>query len=212
MCDALNVTCIIGLTRFVVRCSRQGVKPPTPPRSEEKTLEPMSDAQGQPESPGSDLQQMPQSESELECAPLDNHRFRGDMGTATPRLKPSDPGDDLNTVHDQLAPARRRRTPGPFQRLSSLQSGSYGNAVAVRELGAWPEERVLCLKVFNKAHIVKNGAESSILTELASYKRLAVVEKRDMAAFVMELDVAMQDRDSLYLGMVRKIWLDGMDD
>ena len=206
MCDALTFTCIIGLTRFVVRCSTQAAKPPTPPWSE-KTLEPISDAQGQPRSPGSDLQQMPQSESDIECASLDHHRLGDGMGVTNPRLEPSNPG-----VHDQPVPARRQRAPGPFQQLSSLQSGSYGSAIAVRELGAWPEERVLCLKVFNKAHIFDMGAESAILTELASYKRLATVEKRAMAAFVMELDVAMQDRDNLYLGMVRKILLNGIED
>ncbi|KAJ6591135.1 kinase-like domain-containing protein [Mycena vulgaris] len=99
--------------------------------------------------------------------------------------------------------------PGPFLFLKKMQSGSYGEAVAVRELdSAWLQGvspgRVLCMKVFNKATSLVRGLIPGIVQEVVAYHNLARARSRredEGAGFVMELEASLQDEKRLFFVM-----------
>ncbi|KAJ7777868.1 kinase-like domain-containing protein [Mycena maculata] len=97
--------------------------------------------------------------------------------------------------------------PGPFLFLKTLQVGSYGEAVAVRELTpAWWQGtapgRVLCMKVFHKVPALARGLVPGIVQEVLAYRNLARAESEgDGAAFVMTLEASLQDANRLFFVM-----------
>ncbi|KAJ7177961.1 kinase-like domain-containing protein [Mycena filopes] len=95
--------------------------------------------------------------------------------------------------------------PGPFLFLNKVQSGSYGDAIAARELdSAWLQGapgRVVCMKVFNKATCLQRNLVHGIAGEVLAYRRLANSRISAGAAFVMDLDAALQDEHRLFFVM-----------
>ncbi|KAJ7701771.1 kinase-like domain-containing protein [Mycena rosella] len=99
--------------------------------------------------------------------------------------------------------------PGPFLFLTRVQSGSYGEAVAVRELdSAWLQGvspgRVLCMKVFNKATSQLRELIPGIVQEVLAYRNLARARARreyEGSGFVMELEASLQDEKRLFFVM-----------
>ncbi|KAJ7507307.1 kinase-like domain-containing protein [Mycena galericulata] len=99
--------------------------------------------------------------------------------------------------------------PGPFLFMKKLRSGSYGDAIAVRELtpewwqGVSPG-RVLCMKVFNKATSRLRGLLPGIVQEVLAYRHIARAHEHtesEGAAFVMTLEASLQDASRLFLVM-----------
>jgi hypothetical protein len=101
--------------------------------------------------------------------------------------------------------------PGPFLFLNKVQSGSYGDAIAVRELdNEWLQGapgRVLCMKVFSKATSVRRGLIPGIVQELLAYRTMARATETEGAAFVMDLEASLQDENRLFFVMVRLLRL-----
>ncbi|KAJ7859567.1 kinase-like domain-containing protein [Mycena leptocephala] len=95
--------------------------------------------------------------------------------------------------------------PGPFLFLNKVQSGSYGDAIAVRELdNEWLQGapgRVLCMKVFSKATSVRRGLIPGIVQELLAYRTMARATETEGAAFVMDLEASLQDENRLFFVM-----------
>ncbi|KAJ7099708.1 kinase-like domain-containing protein [Mycena epipterygia] len=99
--------------------------------------------------------------------------------------------------------------PGPFLFLKKVQSGSYGEAVAVRELDSeWLQGispgRVLCMKVFNKKNSLSRGLIPGIVQEVLAYRNLARASPRtdnEGEGFVMSLEASLQDENRLFFVM-----------
>ncbi|KAJ6481730.1 kinase-like domain-containing protein [Mycena sanguinolenta] len=98
--------------------------------------------------------------------------------------------------------------PGPFLFLYKVQSGSYGEAIAVSELDSeWLQGaagRVLCMKVFNKATSLLRGLIPGIVQEVLAYRTMARANSRTEtvgAAFVMRLEASLQDENRLFFVM-----------
>ncbi|KAK7042345.1 kinase domain-containing protein [Favolaschia claudopus] len=98
--------------------------------------------------------------------------------------------------------------PGPFLFLRRVQSGSYGEAIAVCELdGQWLQGapgRVLCMKVFNKSTSLLRGLIPGIVQEVLSYRMMARAHARaddEGGAFVMSLEASLQDENRLFFVM-----------
>ncbi|KAF7366523.1 Protein kinase domain-containing protein [Mycena sanguinolenta] len=98
--------------------------------------------------------------------------------------------------------------PGPFLFLNRVQSGSYGEAIAVCELdNKWLQGapgRVLCMKVFNKATSLLRGLIPGIVQEVLAYRTMARANSRtemEGAAFVMRLEASLQDENRLFFVM-----------
>lgn len=100
-------------------------------------------------------------------------------------------------------------TPGPFLFLKKVQSGSYGEAIAVRELdSAWRQGvspgRVLCMKVFDKATSQLRELIPGIVQEVLAYRNLArarALREGAGSGFVMELEASLQDETRLFFVM-----------
>ncbi|KAJ7628620.1 kinase-like domain-containing protein [Roridomyces roridus] len=96
--------------------------------------------------------------------------------------------------------------PGPFLFLKRVQTGAYGEAVAVRELndewwqGTSPG-RVMCIKMFNKAVAKMREWIPAIVQELLAYKNLACNVELEGMAYVMALEGSLQDASRLYFVM-----------
>ncbi|KAJ7077805.1 kinase-like domain-containing protein [Mycena crocata] len=95
--------------------------------------------------------------------------------------------------------------PGPFLFLKKVQSGSYGEAIAVRELDKnWLQGepgRVLCMKVFNKATSLSRGLLPGIVQEVLAYRNMARASEDKGIGFVMDLEAALQDANRLFFVM-----------
>jgi hypothetical protein len=94
--------------------------------------------------------------------------------------------------------------------LNKVQSGSYGDAIAVCELdGEWLQGspgRVLCMKVFKKPIALLRGLIPGIVQELSAYRTMARANSRtenEGAVFVMNLEASFQDSSRLLFVMVR---------
>ncbi|KAF7319399.1 Protein kinase domain-containing protein [Mycena chlorophos] len=91
--------------------------------------------------------------------------------------------------------------PGPFAFLRKIQSGTFGDAIAVREPGYG---RVLCMKVLNKRSAVRRGELPGIVQEVIAYRSIARNNSKEAVEggpFVMQLEASLQDEANLYLIM-----------
>lgn len=98
---------------------------------------------------------------------------------------------------------RSPKLPGPFMVAKELQSGAFGQAVAVYELGILMQPHVLCLKVFRKRTVSEYNLLEGIKTELQAYRRLEEAQPFKDFVFLMKIDAALQDDTYLYFAMVR---------
>ncbi|KAJ7481652.1 kinase-like domain-containing protein, partial [Mycena latifolia] len=106
-------------------------------------------------------------------------------------------------------PTLRYPVPGPFLFLKKVQSGSYGEAIVVRELDStWLQGvspgRVLCMKMFNKATSQLRGLIPGIVQEVLAYRNLARARSRrenEGSGFVMDLEASLQDEKRLFFVM-----------
>ncbi|KAJ6511386.1 kinase-like domain-containing protein [Mycena vitilis] len=125
------------------------------------------------------------------------------LSTDMPPLKTLKTSRRASALHRLAAPV-----PGPFLFLNRVQSGSYGDAIAVRELDSdWLQGapgRVLCMKVFSKATALRRGLIPGIVQELLAYRSIARARSRTEiagAAFVMDLEASLQDENRLFFVM-----------
>lgn len=92
--------------------------------------------------------------------------------------------------------------------VKELSSGSFGQAVAVCELGdSAKRPGLFCLKVFRKKALLASRTYGGIDTEINAYKRLAEVPPVKEFIFLMKLDAALQDESHLYLAMVSTMFI-----
>ncbi|KAJ7757050.1 kinase-like domain-containing protein [Mycena metata] len=100
--------------------------------------------------------------------------------------------------------------PGPFLFLKKVQSGSYGDVVAARELdNEWLQGapgRVVCMKVFTKATALLRGLIPGVVQEVIAYRNMARANLRisstsEGAAFVMDLEASLQDENRVFFVM-----------
>lgn len=94
------------------------------------------------------------------------------------------------------------RMPGPFVITKHIQSGAYGQTVAVMEAGGISPAPLLCLKVFKKKYMLEGKVIRSLTRELLAYKRMEEVEPRRKSIFLMTLDASLQDEKRFFFAMV----------
>lgn len=129
------------------------------------------------------------------------HRGSDSQWGATPA-----PIQNPASTYVPFSPAVRfNKSPGTFMVVKELQSGAFGQAVAVCELGNTTRPRLLCLKVFRKNVIMRSAWHGGVNTELKVYKRLAEADPLKKFVFLMKIDAALQDDSYLYFAMVSSL-------
>lgn len=138
--------------------------------------------------------------SDSECPVLPNS-----SDFALPRIQTPAP---VSTLAHLPPNAPSIKVPGPFMVVKELSSGSFGQAVAVCELGdSAKRPGLFCLKVFRKKALLASRTYGGIDTEINAYKRLAEVPPVKEFIFLMKLDAALQDESHLYLAMVSTMFI-----
>ncbi|KAF7329905.1 Protein kinase domain-containing protein [Mycena kentingensis (nom. inval.)] len=132
-------------------------------------------------------------------------RYNASPGSSLNEKRPSEssrpPKLSRKVVLRRPAPAPtdlQTHAPGPFVFLRNIQSGTFGDAIAVRELHS---NRVLCLKVMNKKTAIRREQLPGIVQEILAYRSLSRGDAGAGAAFVMDLEASLQDEHRLYLVM-----------
>lgn len=94
--------------------------------------------------------------------------------------------------------------PGPFYHLGRVGKGTFGDAIAVRDLRflGGSRGRVLCLKVFEKAKIKQARSEWVIVQELHAFQTLTASAGDRWFPFVMRMEASMEDTKSIIFAMV----------
>lgn len=94
--------------------------------------------------------------------------------------------------------------PGPFYRLGRVGKGTFGDAIAVRDLRflGGSRGRALCLKVFGKAKMKEAHAEWVIVQELHAFQTLTASARDKWFPFVMRMEASMEDTENIIFAMV----------